>query len=346
MFSFRNVLAAGAVTAAVAFGSLFVANTQTVQGCLHPPREFEYPIKAGAQKGLVMFADGHETMVLRPSYKVEGEGLKVKNDAVEGFTTLAWVVPVPNLPDSYKEGEEKLFDKLATFTKPYEEFAANSSREDSPRARGGKSKQGAEFLEEVKVGDYTIQPVKAHGEIGGVELKGWLKDNGFGALEDDVLKYYLDNDYYWLAVKLQRDEGLPKDGQVKPLQISFKTDAPVYPIKINQGKGSFDLELWVITGKELDLDKSRKFGLTTVEQNDGLMGQSNRETKYESLPEEVRKAADANDKLKSLKEGKLYCYRFFGAGLDGKTDLSKLDKDLSFEFKPEPKEEKNETKKD
>ena len=346
MLSFRNILAVGAMAVAVAFGSAFLSSSQPVQGCLHPPREFEYPIKAGAQKGLIFYADGYETMVLRPSYKVEGEGLKVKNDAVEGFTTVAWIVPVPNLPDSYKEADEKMFSKLADFTKPFEMISEDSWKGDPADGKLSKEKNGVEFLEEVKVGDYTIQPVKAKGEIGGIELKGWLTDNGFGGVEDDVLKYYLDNDFYWLAVKLHRAEGLPQNGEVKPLQISFKADAPVYPIKINQGRGSFDLELWVITKKEIDLEKSRAFGLLTIEQQDSMMGQTARKTKFEELPKEVRSVAD-REALKNLKEGEIFCYRFFGAGLDGATNLAKLDTDLKFEWKLEQKPEpKKETKKD
>jgi hypothetical protein len=166
-----------------------------------------------------------------------------------------------------------------------------------------------------------------------MELKGWLKDNGFGEVADSVLKHYLDNDYYWLAVKLSREQGLPASGNVKPLAIGFDTETPCYPLKINAGSGKFEMELWVITANELDLEKTKTFGLQTVEQRDPLMSQQNRSTRFSDLPEVVRKVADDQDKLKKLKAGELRCYRFFGAGMNETTDISKLDKDLTFEFK-------------
>jgi hypothetical protein len=337
MFTIRNLLLGASLGGALAFSGALMLDNRTAEACIHPPREFKYPIKAGAQRGLVFFADGREELVIRPSYKVEGEGLKVKNDAVEGFTTVAWIVPVPSLPDSYKEADEKLFSSIADFTKPFDTIGMNGLADDLDSARK-EGRQGAEFLEEVKVGDYTIQPVKAHGELGGIELQGWLKDNGFGKVEDSVLKHYLDNDYYWLDVKLERAEGLPANGEVKPLQMSFKTDKPVFPLKINAGAGEFELELWVISNKEVDTEKTKAFGLQTVAQRDRIMDQKNHKTSFKALPEQARKLIEGEEGLKTLRTGDLYITRFFGTGMNKATDLTKLESDLNFTFlEPETK---------
>lgn len=331
--------AAGALALSSAW---FLIPQRTADACLHPPKEFKYPIKAGAQKGLVFFADGREELVIRPSYKVEGEGLKVKNDAVEGFTTLAWIVPVPSLPDTYKEADEKLFSELAEFTKAKEEPHKGDPRNSRHGGTWGEKekKLGAEFLEQVKVGDYTIQPVKANGEIGAAELNNWLSTNSFGRVDEKVMKFYIDQDYYWLAVKLNNDKGLPADGEVKPLRIGFDTEKPVFPIKINQGRGSFDLELWVVTPKQIDTEKTKAQGLKTVAQQDDDMFQANLRTSFEKLPKVVKEMANDDEGLKNLKQGDLYCYRFFGVGMDGDTDLSKLDGDLTFTFVEETAETK------
>lgn len=341
MISFRNLLVAGSLVGAFAFGAALFIETRDAQACLHPEREFKFPIKAGAQKGLIFFADGREELVIRPSYKVEGEGLKVKNDAVEGFTTLAWLVPVPNLPDTYKEADAKLFSELEDFTKPQERISRDSR--NSAKGEWGPeedSQDGVEFLEEVKVGDYSIQPVKAKGEMGALELNNWLSTNGFGSVDEKVMKYYIDNNHYWLAIKLKNDKGLPANGEVKPLRIGFDTDKPVYPIKINQGRGSFDLELWLITAQEIDTEKTKALGLETVEQQDSTMLQKNRKTRFSDLPQVVKDVASDDEGLKKLKAGELYCYRFFGVGVDKDIDLSKLEADLSFSFKEQPQEEK------
>ncbi|MCA8914289.1 MAG: DUF2330 domain-containing protein [Planctomycetes bacterium] len=338
MSSVRNLMLVGSLVGAIGLSGALLSNQHTAEACIHPPKEFKYPIKAGAQRGLVFFADGREELVIRPSYKVEGEGLKVKNDAVEGFTTVAWLVPVPSLPDSYKEADEKLFTSIADFTKPFEAIGKNGPDQEDGKDSRKKEKHGAEFLEQVKVGDYTIQPVKAHGELGGQELQGWLKSNGFGAVEESVLKHYLENDYYWLAVKLERAEGLPANGEVKPLQIGFKTDKPVYPLKINAGAGEFELEVWVISNKEVDDEKTKAFGLQTVAQGDPMMDQEHHKSTLSDLPEEARKIIDGEDGLKSLRTGDLYITRFFGAGMNTTTDLTKLNDDLHFTFvEPEPR---------
>lgn len=308
-----------------------------VQACIHGPSEFTVPIKAGGQAGLIFFAEGRQQMVIRPSYSVElpnkGKG-RVKDDATSKLTSLAWLIPVPSLPDTYKEADEKLFSKLEEFTKR-EEIDDQNWGKDS-RGAAGNAKQeedGIEMEEEVKVGDYTIQPIKAKGEMGGLELNAWLKDKGFGTVAESTMKYYVGKEYYWLAVRLHNPKGLPSDGQVKPLQIGFATEKPVYPIKINAGRGEFDLDLWLITPKEVDLSKSKPFGLTTFEQEDAQSRQTNRETRFSALPEQVKKIAADDDGLKSLKAGKLYCYRFQGHGYDSTTDLAKLESDLTFEFK-------------
>ncbi|MBK8207552.1 MAG: DUF2330 domain-containing protein [Planctomycetes bacterium] len=323
--------------AAALAASVFVVGALPADACLHPPREFKIPIKADAQKGLIFFADGRQEMVIRPGYKLDTEGMKGADDAIAGFTTVAWLIPTPNLPDNYKEVDAKVFAQLEEFTKAYDNSPEDSKHDDTNTwrgKRGGAGAKGAEFHEEVVVGDYKIQPIKAHGELGVQELKGWLKDNGFGEPKDDLVRWYTDKEYYWLAVKLHNPKGLPANGEIKPLQIGFKTDKPVYPVRIHEGAGAFDLELWLITRKEVDTDKSKAFGLRTVEQRDPMMAQANRETTFANLPKEISKVSADAEALKQMKEGKLYCYRFFAPGINDKIDLSKWDGDLSFEFKP------------
>ncbi len=339
MLTFRNVLAC-AVIALSATVSMYAFQPKPVDACLHPPLEFKIPIKADAQKGLIFFADGYQETVIRPGYKLDTAGMQAKNDAVAGFTTIAWLIPTPSLPDNYREAEAAMFGKLEEFTKAEQVAPMNSAREhDADSAK--PEKQGAEFLEEVVVGDYKIQPIKASGELGVLELKGWLKDNGFGQPTDKALRHYTEAGHYWLAVKLHNPKGLPSNGEVKPLQIGFKTEKPVYPLRIYEGGGTFDLEMWVITDQEVDTEKSRAFGLETVEQRDSMMQQTHRKTRFTDLPEEVRKIAEDTKGLARLKKGDLHICRFFATGINDAIKLSEWKSDLTFEFKAV-----NETKKD
>lgn len=304
--------------------------------CLHPEREFKYPIKAGSQRGLVMFHNGKQHLVVAPSYKVEGvPETKIKNDAIEGFTSLAMIIPVPALPESYAEAKAEVFNELDEFTAPQDALGRNSdgAKRGPSRDDQDEPSEGATFYESVKAGAYTIQPIKASGEKGGIELNSWLSNNGFGAVRDDLLKYYIDNKFYWLAVKLRAEKGLPVSGNLKPLLLTVATEKPFFPLKIRAGEGEFDAEFWVICAKEIDLDKSKAFGLLTIEQDDPSFLQRNRTTSPQRLPESIKEIWNKFELDKSPAE--LKCYRFHGAGLNKNGSLAKLEKDLTFEFKAE-----------
>lgn len=305
-----------------------------VEACLHPAKEFKYPIKAGAQRGLVMFHGGKQHLVVAPSYNIEGVPKeRIKNDAIEGFNSLAMIIPVPNLPESYAEADAKLFTELDDFTEPQEVPDLKDAKKSRNGANGhGEDDQdGVTFYESVKAGAYTIQPIKAGGEKGGIELNTWLDQNGFGAVRDDLLKYYIDNNFYWLAVKLSADKGLPVSGNLKPLHLTVETEKPFFPLKIRAGEGEFDAELWVICTEKIDLDKTMAFGLLTTEQRDTDFIQKNRTLEPGKLPENAKAIWNKFEMEKSPAE--VNCYRFYGAGLNKNGSLAKLEKDLTFEFK-------------
>lgn len=305
-----------------------------VEACLHPAKEFKYPIKAGSQRGLVMFHNGKQHLVVAPSYNIEGvPEAKIKNDAIEGFNSLAMIIPVPNLPESYAEADAKLFTELDEFTAPQEVPDERDGKlgRNGAKGHGEDDQNGATFYEAVKAGAYTIQPIKANGEKGGIELNGWLDQNGFGAIREDLLKYYMDNNFYWLAVKLNADKGLPVSGNLKPLHLTVATEKPFFPLKIRAGEGQFDAELWVICAEKIDLEKTKAFGLRTAEQRDLDFVQKNRTLEPGKLPENTKAIWNKFEMLKSPAE--INCYRFYGAGLNKDGSLAKLEQDLIFEFK-------------
>lgn len=329
------------------------------QACIQPPKDFTRYVDTGTQRGLVFFDNGREELVIQPAYTVSTIDVPAAEFTDAGtfkhLTSFAWVVPLPSLPDAYAEVEPAVFDDLAKFTEITARVPEPERGSDDGEVVFGE-KDALEFFAPVKAGAYKIQPLKANGEAGGKELTAWLEDNDFGALDERVLRYYLRAEYYWLAVKLDVPEGLPAEGSSKPLRISFKTPRPVYPLKIYDKHGEFDLELWVITRHAIDLAKSRRFGLETAEQHDDRDQQQNRETSYIRLPETVRAIADPSAELKELRIGKVFVYRFIGRDLDreGGLDLGMLQEDLFFEFekdvapkpatevKPTPEEKKEE----
>jgi hypothetical protein len=331
-----------------------VANTDA---CIQPPEDFKRYVDTGTQRGLVFFDNGREELVIQPAYTVSTIDVPAGEFTDEGMlkelTGFGWVLPLPALPDAYAEVEPALFDDLAKFTEITARVPEPERGSDDGEVVFG-AKDALEFFAPIKAGSYEIQALKAKGEAGGKELSSWLSSNGFGALDERVSRFYLQNDYYWLAVKLKEPAGLPAEGTCKPLRISFKSARPVYPLKIYDKHGAFDLELWVITREALDLTKSRRFGIETAEQHDDRDQQKNRETSYIRLPESARAIADPSAELRELRIGKVFVYRFTGRDLDkeGGVDLGLLQDDLFFEFeknvapkpatevKPTPEEKK------
>jgi hypothetical protein len=318
--------------------------------CIHPPKAFKGVVDSAAQRGLVFFDNGRQELVLQPGFTVNtaelGADEFTEDGLLKNFKAFAWIVPLPSLPDSYAEVEPALFADLDEFT-PIGPRIPSPERDadDGPPMVFDEGDEDVEFFEPLEVGSYSIQPIKAKGEQGGKELAAWLKSNGFGEVDERVLRFYLQAEYYWLAVKLSADAGLPADGSVKPLQISFKTPRPVYPFKIHDKRGEFDLELWLVTREAVDLTKSRQFGIETAEQISDSDRQQNREISYVKLPESARAIADGSPDLKALRTGKVFVYRFFGRDIDADDglDLALLQDELHWEFEkdaaPKPKEE-------
>src|SRR5271155_2837986 len=73
--------------------ALLLGAVSTLLACLHPPRDYKGTLTATTQEALVFYRDGREDLVLKVNYKLQGD-----NNLPAG---LAWVVPVPNKPDSY-----------------------------------------------------------------------------------------------------------------------------------------------------------------------------------------------------------------------------------------------------
>ncbi|MBZ0135699.1 MAG: DUF2330 domain-containing protein [Planctomycetes bacterium] len=325
---------------------------------LHGPPGFKGYVDTGAQRGLVFWDNGREELVLQPGWTIATSTLAGDeyNDAglLKNFDEIAWVVPLPTLPDRYAAVDADLFDDMDEFAKVVSrvpEPEGGSDVDDGPVISDGSETADVKMYEVVDVGDYTIQPIKS----GEKELSDWFKSNGFGEFDERVLRWYNQNNYCWLAVKATAKGGLPPDGTLKPLHISFKTPRPVYPYKIYDKRGAFNLELFVVTRDSIDLTKSRHFGIDTPEQAADFRQQKNREVSYIKLPETVRAIADGAEDLKALRASRVCVYRFVGRNIENDElglDLATLQEELHFEFekdvaeKPKDEVKPTETPKD
>ena len=317
----------------------FVSHTGTSNACIHPPKGMP-AIDNGAQRGMLFWHNGYQHLVMQPGYSLDTEEMdddKFADDGmVKGFDKIAWLIPVPNLPDLYEEAPATIFQELDKFTEVTaripDEKPENSDIPDF--AEDGGEEEGIEFHEAVDIGDYSIQPLKATGEKGQIELASWLKTSGFAELDDRIIRFYVQRNYVWLAVKLTPEGNMKPHGDLEPLHVAYASKAPSYPLKINDKGGPFGIELWVVTKDEIDLTKSKHFGLTTPEQYDDFFLQKNRHTPYGRLPESLRGLIKEDEKMKDARKGKIWVYRLQGRGIedDEGLDLGMLQEDLHFEF--------------
>lgn len=328
-----------------------------VDACVLESRDASFVLRNGPQRGIVMWDNGYQELVLMPGYAV-GPGKEANPEVgadggVKGFRKLGWLVPVPASPDAYREAATTIFKDLHEFTRVRPRLAELKTEDGPVVSEEDPDEEGMKFLEAVNIGDYAIQPIKAGGDQGARELEAWLKDKGFPEVGPGVLRWYVAQKWCWLAVSLNSDKDLAESGDVKPLQISFKTPRPVFPLKINDGRGEFDAEIWVIVRERIDLAKTRGWGLHTAEQQDDYYVQENRETGYARLPASVQEVCREREELKALRLGTIFCYRFSGKGMEGVggQDVATWLEDLHFalekdsvakpaqEAKPAPPEE-------
>lgn len=209
--------------------------TPLAWACIHGPDGYEGEFHQEGQQALAVWDGGQEDLFLRPTVVFE-------EDAP---AEIAWVIPVPSVPSHYAEDKDRALEDLVQRYRDLTRPRSNSkSFEDSPVDSADSRGRSIELLEEKVAGDYTIQPIKAHGEAGAKALGEWLRTNGFGVVPAENMRYYVEREWVWLCVKAKPSG---RKAKLAPLQITFATPRVVYPLKFSTHQGTFALELFVVT---------------------------------------------------------------------------------------------------
>lgn len=217
--------------------------------CLHL-REGDLDIRQSRQRALVFWEAGRQELILSVDYEMQAtSGRPASAVASAADRQLAWVIPLPSMPDAYAESTPGLIDAAA------EEWEAHRPRVayTSPGGPGITPSPAypprLKLLKPVQAGAYQIQPIKTQGAGSERELNDWLKGSGFAPVDPANMRYYVKRDWTWLAIKAD----LPKSakGRLRPLRISFASEEIVYPLKFSSHQGVFALELYVVTSQPL-----------------------------------------------------------------------------------------------
>ena len=243
---------------------LAVLSTARADGCF-VVRKFVWDkhkdINEPTQKAIIVWDEGREDLILQVKY----------DGPVDEF---GWLVPVPSLPVVQK-GSMDCFYELSRYTQQHfgPQAVANSGFGGRSQSLGGEEPT-VKVIETKTVGAYEVAVLSAK-DAGSLET--WLKENEFAfpSEKGDVFKSYIDQGWYFVAVKIQLHAGMgfklsssaPKKtsatvsaktrsqlakGELQPLHLSFATDKCVFPLKISSVNGKpSEVQLYVLSPQPL-----------------------------------------------------------------------------------------------
>jgi hypothetical protein len=218
------------------------------RACLHGPRQGPKSVAVGeaGKEAIVLRRDGRLDLVFRVDFEAGGD-----------LSKLGWIIPVPAAPDRYDAASPKLFEELAEAVSLEAIIRRPRRRTKSARGGGGGPSSRSITLRELpvaKAGPYTIEPLQATGAAGRRALVRWMEDNDFTPPPREMLDYYTERRWTFLAIRADAASGadsLGAKGELPPLHVSLPTDRAVYPLKLSNPRGSIPVRLYVLTAEPL-----------------------------------------------------------------------------------------------
>ena len=224
------------------------------------------------QRALIRFADGKETLVIDTAFKGNG-------------TNFAWVIPVPSVP-TVEPATTGLFSTLQILFQPkiihdvigvykFAIFLGLLIAFGLWRGRRGESLIGilvlvtflfvfaslllptlgtasvsvsgdqVNVIERKTVGIYETATLTSRD---GQAVFDWLNQNGFVAPTNFIpaIRAYAKEDWCFVASKIRLNASLAEAAKPHPLTLTFKTEHPVYPLRLTGiNNDSCRIELYI-----------------------------------------------------------------------------------------------------
>ena len=243
--------------------TLLLPTPKPADACCMLPVVFEGKIGQAEQKGLLIHREGVQDLILGITYEITPDA---KGNLPEKLT---WLIALPTEPmeeDGYSLAEAGLFDELA-------DLAFETLVEHLPQPKGRNGVDSLALTEEaptenagsielgraVTVGPYDIQPVRGVGQNALNGLNAYLKQRGFPVEDDDHMAWFVEHGFTFLCIEVTPKEGektLSAGEPLPPLRVRFETEYPYYPLRYSSQQGDFELALYTLTEKPIDLKKS------------------------------------------------------------------------------------------
>ncbi|MGW3283063.1 DUF2330 domain-containing protein [Streptomyces sp. NPDC001002] len=155
----------------------------------------------------------------------------------------AWIMPVPHRA-TVRLGDPALFTRLAALTAPVDRTRYHFWPQDGdwPLVMGDEAgapppgpgdAPGVGVVGRQKLGPFDVARLTATDPAA---LDTWLGSNGFALPPrlSTALRPYVDRRWEYVAVRLAPDSaGVPLDGTLDPLHLTFEADQPVYPMRLS-----------------------------------------------------------------------------------------------------------------
>jgi hypothetical protein len=292
--------------------------------CCMLPRSYQGSIEQKGQEGIIFFDNGVEDLILKVSPVINGEAKLDK---------FCWLVTVPNEPDKYDVIDNSIFatmfsleQKVLVKPKPKSSIGCSETKSaDGTKSAEAKDAYiGVELGKHVSVGDYDIQPIRGVGKHALSGLNSWLDANGFPTEPLEHMKYFVDNKFTFLCIKvnlLNAQNGMSGQSDLKPLHMTFKSEEIYYPMKYSSQQGDFSVNLYTLTTMPVDYSLSSSTLSRIDWDNKDLYKNVNIAKK--PLDSHLKKA------LGKLKDGPyLYFNNFYCSQPNYKNAIDKWDKDV------------------
>ncbi|HPO13122.1 MAG TPA: DUF2330 domain-containing protein [Candidatus Hydrogenedentes bacterium] len=283
MGNINNVIAK--VTVLVFLNILCMCLDSVADGIMIPPLVVNTLPDMPCQRGLIVYRDGVETLVVESSFNGVGKD-------------MAWIIPVPGKPTNISKTSSGIFVTLEMNLQPEIIDTATSvfgigfvilllganifcNRKScgivmlvfmldaftlscivgtyAVNSMGGNPEpaiSGIQVSDAVAIGDYDVQVIDADTPE---TISKWLQANAFRDIPDTgkpILGDYIAKGWQFIVARLSREsEGLSKP---HPLMISFTTSTPVYPMRLTQlAESDLNLDLFVIAEKQADVKRMK-----------------------------------------------------------------------------------------
>jgi hypothetical protein len=238
-----------------------------LSACCMVPGGYAGDVDQSAQRVVVLHraasgdTPGYQEMLIRVQPFFQG--------AESNPDHLVWVVTVPSKPLRYEVADLAALDAGPALHERLFQLARRQWADRSdfgwpdwlPILNESRDMKAAEPLLEidnaVTVGPYTITPVRATGADAVTELNAYLAERGFPQEDPDHVRYFIDNDFTFLCIRIAPPAGQASLGRkldLPPLVLGFETESPYYPGKFSSRQGNFALDLTVISDRPLEIE--------------------------------------------------------------------------------------------